>query len=137
VKDPAARLELWRHNYAMRMLRWLLDRDRVLQRDFMREYHRIGAKGTNFDDNFGRYTTTTRTGASTQRVILQTTLAPRRYELEWVGPELATWLAALSTEELQEGFTALERAMLDTGDAHCGDWAKRLRDEMFRRSLRS
>jgi hypothetical protein len=134
VKDPAARLELWRHNYAMRMLRWLLDRKRVLQRDFMREYHRIGAKGTNFDDNFDRYTTTTRTGASAQRVILQTALGPRRYELEWVGPTLARWLAALPMEELQEGFTTLERAMIDTGDEHFGEWTKRLRDEMFRRT---
>lgn len=127
---------LWKHNLAMRMLRWLMLHDGpTTQRLFMTEYRRIGAtKSSSFTDHFHAYTRW-KPSDDERRVILRTEATPSwQSELRWGGPDVIAWLAATPDAELQTGFEMLERALVETNDDHFRDWVERLRAEIARRA---
>jgi hypothetical protein len=128
---PSTRPQLFKNNFAMRMLRWLMHVGATTQREFMAEYRRIGAAGSSFGDDFHRYTTFT-ADVEPRRVIHK--VGGARPRLRWVGPTLEAWLAATPDDELQLGYETMERALVETNDDHFRDWLAYVRAEIDRRA---
>lgn len=142
-KTQVAGVNIWKATSRARLMRELWRRGQMPQAEFMTTHWEHGkAKGTrksehksSFQNNFGSFTN--RSGKpSFERPIRQVPVpADTNYYgkprmLEWAGPSVDEWLAAMNNAELDKAFTEMEKTMLETGDEHDGWWLTRIRQEI-------
>jgi len=147
--------------YVARMLRWLCDEREAPQAKFMGRYHAIGAKGTAYNLDFGRYSTDRTDDRCWACVDGKRSLEPChvcegsalvsrvergnwiqkgpgdgcRMWLTWIGPDWFTYLRGYASDaELAKGFATLESMMLkEPNSLDLSRWVRRIADEDRRR----